>query len=198
MRQFSSRAKTKWLAQSHIIRKKLRKDKSRVPWMTHSVLLSSESNTTPFKLRPKTGPGKKHFCDTSLSGFYGPHFPWSISFALLKVVWFHFPLKVFLVGSHPLFQYPLLIFTPSPATANCLWIQAGIQRQSSPFSTPSFLASLESLPSHKLRILGKVILLSSSKLSIWEKDRTPNTRKFRGGLGVIKAAELQCSQCEKD
>ena len=35
----------------------------------------------------------------------------------------------------------------SPATANCLWIWAAILRQGSPFSSPSFLTTLESLVS---------------------------------------------------
>lgn len=97
---------------------------------------------------------------------------------------FRFSLKVFSAGSWRsltrLTSYmPPMCFTPSPATAYCVWMGARMQRQASPFASPSFLAILESLLSQRLQTLGKVHLFSSSKIPILrEKDRTPNTRYF--------------------
>ena len=75
---------------------------------------------------------------------------------------------------------PLLFFTPSPLLLIACGCEQEFWDQCSPFSSPFFLATLESLPSHKLQILGRVSLLASLKISIREHDRIPSTRCFNG------------------
>lgn len=120
MRLFSSRAKTKWLARSHIIRKNL-KDKERS--LLNDTQLCCQQNPTSLKLCPKAGSGEKLIYGISPSD---PLIPVSMSssgslFSSPTENVFSRFLEQF-DTPHPRFYIPPLFFTPSPTTAYCLWM----------------------------------------------------------------------------
>lgn len=169
MRLFSSRAKTKWLAQSHLIRKNLKEQEQSFLNDSLSSVVSRIQPLLSSVLRLDLGRSSSM---ASLFQIYGSSFPW-----VPLLYWkFMFSPPTKNVSWSSLTPPPPFLYTSFALhtfSCHCLLfvVTTGTQRQGSPFSSPSFLATLESLPSHKLQILGKVIL--SSQLSIWKRTDGP-------------------------
>lgn len=187
MRQCSSRAETKRLAQSHISRKELREDKNRVPgW-----LVRYQQDPTPFEPCRMTGPGRKHFRDTSPSVLWAPFSVPSFLHLLTNYV-FSFPTQGVFSRFSEQSDIPLpFLNAPFVLHASCfclLFVDMSKNSEASlPLTTPTFSATLQ--------ILGKVILLL---LQSYPSEKTETKTEYpapEGSMGraliVIEVTEVQ-------